>query len=148
LNYDTEPPPVARGDVVSTPRFRRPSWPGARFSTYPTRLRFSLVGKETDSGTVYLEPPAYAWEYFSGISLTGGDEKDAGERWIVFADANESIETRPLWSAKIAGQAGALLVATRGNGSLSWTDPPPYYIERSLPLLGWTADACRLQDAV
>jgi len=98
-------------------------------------------GSQIESGKVLLEPMAYAWKYLPGTKA------NLKERWLVVAEANESIENKPQWVAKALGDATVLLVATRGSGPLHWTDPPPYYIQRSLPLLGWTADACRVQDA-
>jgi dienelactone hydrolase len=99
-------------------------------------------GRQIESGTLSSDSMAYTWKYFPGAS------RSSAERWIVFADAAEAIDTKPEWVSKVSKDAAVLLVATRGTGSLSWTDPPPYYVQRSLPLLGWTVDTCRVQDAL
>ena len=100
-------------------------------------------GRQIESGMAYFGSTTYAWTYFPPRS-----KRSSTERWIVFSDRADAIETKPDWVSKVAGEAAVLLVATRGAGSLTWTDPPPYYIQRSLPLLGWTADTCRLQDTL
>ena len=46
------------------------------------------------------------------------------------------------------GDAPVLLIAPRGSGSFPLQDPPPFYIQRSLPLLGRTLDTCRLADVL
>jgi hypothetical protein len=58
------------------------------------------------------------------------------------------LEAKPEWVNRIAGDAPVLLFAPRGSGPLRPQDPPPFYTQRSLPLLGRTLDTLRLTDTV
>jgi hypothetical protein len=71
-----------------------------------------------------------------------------GPRWLVVLAEDESLEEKPEWLANVTGDDAVILVAPRGSGPQSWADPPPYYIQRSLPLLGRTVDSCRLIDVL
>jgi cephalosporin-C deacetylase-like acetyl esterase len=100
----------------------------------------SSAMKNRGTGTLPTEPGiAVSWKYFRG--------NDAA-LWLVVLDEDESIENKPEWLNKIAGDASALLLAPRGNGPMRWSDPAPYYIQRSMPLLGRTVDTCRLIDTL
>jgi dienelactone hydrolase len=101
-----------------------------------TRLRNIIDNRgadviRTDNGI------AIPWKHFPGKGTNF---------WLVVLDENESLDTKPDWVTNAAGDAPVILLAPRGNGPLRWSDPAPYYIRRSLPLLGRTVDSCRLLD--
>ena len=81
------------------------------------------------------------WKIFP--SRTGGTTL-----WLIVLDESESLDTKPDWVNRVAGDPSVLLLAPRGSGPLRWDDPPPYYIRRALPLLGRTVDSCRLLDTL
>ena len=68
--------------------------------------------------------------------------------WLAVLGDEESLDSKPEWLAKIIGDATVLLIAPRGSGPSRWQDPAPYYIRRSLPLLGRTVDSGRLADVL
>jgi hypothetical protein len=82
------------------------------------------------------------WKHFPGV----GGRSDRG--WLVVIEEDESLSAKPDWLKNIAGDAPVLMLAPRGNGPTKWNDPAPYYIQRSLPLLGRTVDSCRLFDVL
>jgi hypothetical protein len=103
-----------------------------------------LSGRKEESGTLASEPGiSVPWKYFPA---RGGKTGDA--RWLVVLGEEDSLEAKPDWLTKSVGDAAVLLVAPRGNGPLRWPDPAPYYVHRSLPLLGRTADGCQLADVL
>lgn len=121
------------------------------------RLSFRSVPENQElEATVQLDRPteqsgllrtekgiAVPWKYFPGKNSSPDRTK-----WLVIIDENESLDSRPDWLNKISPESPALLVAVRGNGPLRFADPPPFYIQRSLPLLGRTVDTCKLIDAL
>jgi dienelactone hydrolase len=80
------------------------------------------------------------------IPRTNGQASDTC--WLVVLDDGEPLETKPDWVTKSLGDAPVLLVAPRGSGPVRWQELAPYYIARSLPLLGRTMDSCRLGDVL
>jgi len=103
-----------------------------------------LSGRKIESGTLATEPGiAIPWKFLPA-------KNDRGRRtpWLVVLDEEESLDSKPSWLEKTIGDASVLLVAPRGSGPLHWTNPPPYYIRRSLTLLGRTVDSCKLVDVV
>lgn len=68
--------------------------------------------------------------------------------WLAVLDEGESLGSKPEWLSKIAGDATVLLTSPRGCGPYRWQDPAPFYIQRSLPLLGHTVDSGRLADVL
>ncbi|MGO8700827.1 MAG: alpha/beta hydrolase family protein [Limisphaerales bacterium] len=100
------------------------------------------LGREPQAGSIVRAPGVTAyWKFFPA----SGD-KSNGEHWFVVLGTDESFDAKPGWLAKIAGDAAVLLVAPQGTGPTRWQDPPPYTIQRSLPLLGQTVDSRRLED--
>ncbi len=100
--------------------------------------------KKEESGTITSEPgTSVPWKYFPAQNARGAET-----RWLVVLNEEESLDTKPEWLHKQVGDAPVLLIAPRGSGPLRWQDPAPYYIRRSLPLLGRTVDSCRLIDVV
>jgi dienelactone hydrolase len=68
--------------------------------------------------------------------------------WLAVLEDGDSLETIPEWLVKPAGGAAVLLIAPRGSGPVRWQEPAPYYVARSVPLLGRTVDSCRLGDVL
>jgi hypothetical protein len=111
-------------------------------ATVETALTFDR--RKPAAGTWPSEPGvAIPWRYFPPRST-----KSEGASWLVVLEPNESLDAKPEWLTRILGDAAAILVAPRGTGPLRWEDPAPYYIQRSLPLLGRTVDSCRLVDVL
>jgi hypothetical protein len=61
---------------------------------------------------------------------------------------DEPLAGRPNWLIKAIGDAPVLFISPRNSGSGRWPDPSPFYIQRSLPLLGRTVDSGRLADVL
>jgi hypothetical protein len=102
------------------------------------------LGRNLEAGEIETAPGITAyWKYFP--AAVG---KADSQRWLAVLGPEESFEQKPPWLEKIAGGAAVLLVAPRGAGPTRWQDPPPYAIERSLPLLGQTVDGGRLEDVL
>ncbi len=68
--------------------------------------------------------------------------------WLVVLDEDEPLAAIPGWLTKAIGDEPVLLVAPRNSGPARWPDPSPFYIQRSLPLLGRTVDSGRLADVL
>jgi len=66
--------------------------------------------------------------------------------WIIVLGPEESLDALPDWAMPVVGDDAALLVAPRGCGPLRWEDKPPYYLQRSMALLGRTTDSGRVVD--
>jgi cephalosporin-C deacetylase-like acetyl esterase len=108
-----------------------------------TRERLDLNATKAERGTLRSEPGiSIPWQYWPA------HRGKSDVRWIVVLGEDETIDTRPEWATKAIGNAPALLIAPRGSGSFPLQDPPPFYIKRSLPLLGSTLDTCRLVDVL
>jgi len=106
-------------------------------------LRPLKLDSKAQQGVLTTEPGVtIPWGYFPAR------KSGSQGRWLVVLGDGDSIESKPEWLTNAVGDAAVLLVAARGSGPMKWQDPPPYYIQRSLPLLGRTVDSCRLLDAV
>jgi len=68
--------------------------------------------------------------------------------WMIVIEPDASLDETPDWAAKIVGDDGVLRVAPRGCGPLAWQDKPPFYIQRSMALLGRTVDSGRVADVL
>ena len=107
-----------------------------------TGVKFS--GRKAESGVLFSEPGiSIPWKY---LPARGGKPGDA--RWLVVLGEDEPLAERPEWLAKAVGDAPVLLVSPRNSGATRWQDPAPFYIQRSLPLLGQTVDTGRLTDVL
>ena len=108
------------------------------------RTNLPLNARQTSSGTLQTEP---------GITISWSlhpAPRSNRERavWLVVLGEGESIAARPEWLTKVVGDATVFLVSPRNSGGNRWHDPAPYYIQRSLPLLGHTVDSGRLTDVL
>jgi len=107
-----------------------------------TGVKFS--GRKAESGVLFSEPGiSIPWKY---LPARGGKPGDA--RWLVVLGEDEPLAERPEWLAKAVGDVPVLLVSPRNSGATRWQDPAPFYIQRSLPLLGQTVDTGRLTDVL
>src|SRR6185503_16079668 len=70
--------------------------------------------------------------------------KDGQALWIVMYDEDDSASKPRLQEI---GEHPLLLIAPR-NVVVRWQDPAPFYVQRSLPLLGSTVDTGRLIDVL
>jgi dienelactone hydrolase len=71
---------------------------------------------------------------------------DSPTVWLVVMNPGEPLDQVPAWFSGRAGNDAVLLLAPRGGGSLTWDDKPPFYIQRSMALLGRTVDSGRVAD--
>jgi dienelactone hydrolase len=105
--------------------------------------RITVSGSREAGGLLLTEPGiSVPWKYVPGKG------RRAGVKWLVVLGEDESLEAKPEWVNRIAGDAPVLLLAPRGSGSDRLQDPAPFYIRRSLPLLGRTLDTLRLTDVL
>ncbi len=103
------------------------------------------LGGKPQSGSLATAPGITAyWKYFP--STASG--KSGAKRWLIVLGPDESLDAKPDWVAKVAGDAPVLLIAPRGTGPTRWQDPAPYAIQRSFALLGRTVDSGRLDDVL
>jgi hypothetical protein len=60
--------------------------------------------------------------------------------WLVVLGEEEPLGARPDWLVKAIGDVPVLLVSPRNSGRCGWSDPSPFYIQRSLRCSGtrWT----------
>lgn len=101
-----------------------------------------LDSRKEQRGTISTEPGIrIEWKYFPG-------ERVNSERWLAVLGEEDSLESKPEWLANISAHVAVLALAPRGSGSQRLQDPAPYYVHRSLPLLGRTVDSCRLADVL
>jgi dienelactone hydrolase len=83
-----------------------------------------------------------------GIMARWRSYPGAGETvWLVVLGEQESLETKPDWLKNVA-EGTVILMAPRNTGADRWSDSAPYYVRRSLPLLGRTVDGGRLLDTL
>lgn len=102
------------------------------------------LGTEPLTARVQTEPPVT-------VELHYWPPRGTDRGWIVIADealAN-APQDHPEWLRRIRADGEALLIVIpRGVGPLAWKDPPPYYVRRSMALLGRTVEGTRLMDAL
>jgi len=102
------------------------------------------LGRKPQAGALTTEPGiATHWKYFPASR-----RQLDGKRWLVVLGPDDSLDTKPEWLARLAGDDAVLLVAPRGTGPTRWSDPAPFAIQRSLALLGRTADGDRVHDVL
>jgi cephalosporin-C deacetylase-like acetyl esterase len=110
----------------------------------PVGAGLKLSGGGPMAGTLPTEPGiTISWKYFPPEGASSGEAP-----WLAVLDKDESLDSKPQWLSKATGGEAVLLVAPRGSGPLRFDDPAPFYIQRSLPLLGRTLDSCRLADVM
>jgi hypothetical protein len=124
----------------------------------PGQTGWKPDGRKVETGTLPTEPGIRVpWKYFPAGSARRADQGGPGGPkplrsgeggWLVVLDENESLDELPHWVTELAGDESVLIFAPRGSGPLRWSDPPPFYIRRALPLLGRTVDSCRLADTL
>src|SRR5262249_4454835 len=97
-----------------------------------------LNSRKVDSGALTTEPGIYvSWKFFPAA-----DTKSGRALWLVPLAEDESLDSKPEWLTRFTGDGATLLIAPCGSGPSRWQDPAPFYIQRSLPLLGRTVDSC------
>lgn len=108
--------------------------------TPSTAMKLSNEREET--GSLESESGiAIPWKFFPG-------KRAGAARWLAVLGETDSLETKPEWLTSQVGDDAILMVAPRGNGPLRLQDPSPFYLQRSLPLLGRTLDTLRLIDVL
>jgi len=109
-----------------------------------SRARITANGSKEVTGVLPTESGiAVPWKYVPGKA-----GRRAGAAWLIVLNDDESLEAKPEWVTRIAGDAPVLLLAPRGSGLLRPQDPAPFYAQRALPLLGRTLDTLRLTDTL
>jgi dienelactone hydrolase len=72
-----------------------------------------------------------------------------GARWLIVLNPDEDANKLPEWARSVVSSDSVLLLSTRGTGPVAWTrDTFPNPVERSLALLGATADSGRVWDVM
>jgi dienelactone hydrolase len=108
-------------------------------SAFVPAADWKFNGRRPGAGTLKTEPGIeVAWRYLPGRAT----------QWIIVLAEDESLDSIPSWVRKVAGDGALFLLAPRGTAPSTWPDPAPYYVHRSLPLLGRTVDTCRLADTL
>lgn len=130
------------------------SW-RAQKSNELRRLVFRAQPKVTFGNHLWIDPqkPSPLGQLTTEIDITipwrflpAQSPKPDAATWLVVLGEDESVRRLPDWLAKAIGDAPNLLVLPRNSGESRWSDPAPYYVRRSLPLLGRTVDGDRLID--
>jgi cephalosporin-C deacetylase-like acetyl esterase len=110
---------------------------------FEVRRPLTLSERTVTSGTLKTEP---------GILIQWKSLPDEGTTkekamWLVVLGEDEPLNA-PQWLISALRGVPAVLVAPRNTGDTRWSDPAPYYVRRSLPLLGSTVDTGRLTDVL
>jgi cephalosporin-C deacetylase-like acetyl esterase len=109
-----------------------------------TTTEWKLDRAKKSTGTLQSEPGiTVPWIYYPPHNPKRGQPL-----WLVVLGEEETLEARPEWLNKAIGDAPVLLLSPRNSGDTRWHDPAPYYVQRSLALLGRTVDGGRLTDVV
>src|SRR6185436_725117 len=95
-----------------------------------------VLGEEEPLDVVWPSPP----------SKLPSSPRELSERGVEGGEGDKT--ERPEWLNKAVGDVPVLLISPRGSGPTRWQDPAPFYIQRSLPLLGQTVDTGRLTDVL
>ncbi len=112
--------------------------------TFTPVTGWTLSDRQMSSGTLTSEPGIEVpWSFHPPQESRPGQAT-----WLVVLGEDEATGERPDWLAKAIGDMPVLLVSPRNSGATRWHDPAPYYIQRSLPLLGTTVDTGRLKDVL
>jgi len=112
------------------------AWPASSLEALTTTQAAAL------QGSLSTEPDVRIW-----WRKMQGFPRDAESAWVVIVAEREPWLEPPEWARKLAGGAPMIVVAPRGSGPAVWTRKnPPNTIERSLVLIGETADGGRVYD--
>ncbi len=103
------------------------------------------IAPEQAEKTIYTELPVYAR---CEVAHPGRAGKLSETYWVIVLNPDEPGEKVSDWARKIVGDDDPVFVLMpRGVGLTKWTAKnPPNYIERSLALIGRTADSGRVWD--
>jgi cephalosporin-C deacetylase-like acetyl esterase len=105
---------------------------------------WNLDRAKMSSGTLQTEPGiTVSWIYYPPHGPKLGQPI-----WLVVLGEDEPLGARPEWLNKAVGDVPVLLFSPRNSGATRWHDPAPYYVQRSLALLGRTVDGDRVGDVV
>jgi cephalosporin-C deacetylase-like acetyl esterase len=111
---------------------------------FTTESGLKLNSREMGTGTLTSEPGiTIRWTFYPPRNPKPGQPS-----WLVVLGEDEPLGARPGWLNKAVGDAPVLLVLPRNSGATRWNDPAPFYVQRSLPLLGQTVDSGRLTDVL
>ena len=103
-----------------------------------------LTARSVQWGTLEREPDwGIPWKFLPSANPSPG-----ASTWLVVLSEEDSMDGRPEWLPKQTDRDAVLLIAPRNSGPVRWADPAPFYIRRSLPLLGRTVDTDRLADVL
>ncbi len=120
----------------------------ATFAYFPSPVPAAKLARQVTSGDVRLETePGIEVRLEASAAPAGGAKP---RRLLLVIRRNESREAvmRMLAKARQPGDS-VYLLAPRGVDTSRWTQTnPPNSVERSLALLGRTADTCRIWDAI
>jgi hypothetical protein len=111
---------------------------------FSSAIDLKLNRREMSSGILQSEPGiTVPWIFYPPHNPKPGEAS-----WLVVLGEEEPLAARPEWLIKAIGDVPVLLVSPRHSGDTRWQDPAPFYIQRSLPLLGQTVDTGRLTDVL
>ncbi|HEY2953556.1 MAG TPA: acetylxylan esterase [Verrucomicrobiae bacterium] len=111
---------------------------------FSAQAALKLNSRQMSSGTLPSEPGmTIPW-----IFHPPHNPKPGQATWLVVLGEDEPLAARPDWLNQAIGDVPVLLISPRNSGPTRWPDPAPFYIQRSLPLLGRTVDSCRLADVL
>jgi len=125
------------------------------FRAWPTedRLKAGLQTKETPkasvplgdqpaAGRLAIEPPIeIAYRYLPG-------KNNPRACWLIVLSEDETDDKLPAWAAETVKDDACVLLSPRGVGPTAFSNPPPYYVPRSLAILGRTVDSGRVWDVI
>lgn len=116
------------------------AWPAAPLAQDEKAGTGLVFGPQPFSGSVATDPPLECtFHYFPG-------PQGSSICWLIVLNEGESEESVPAWAQPLVGKDSAVLFSPRGLGTGAWTEEPPYYVRRSLALLGQTVDSGRVWD--
>ena len=100
------------------------------------------LGDRPASGMLATEPPIeVAYRYLPAKGRSAAC-------WLVVLNEDETDEKLPDWAAEFVKDDACLLLSPRGVGQTAYDNSPPYYVRRSLALLGRTVDSGRAWDVL
>lgn len=108
----------------------------------PTRGLWVTEERTVPESAAYSEHPsevACGWAYLP-------PKKNSPVVWMIVLNPDESLDKLPEWATKLVGTDAALLLSPRGGSPFVWEDKPPFYIQRSMALIGRTVDSGRVAD--